>query len=290
MKLAISPCPNDTFIYEALVRDEAASGAGSVAFLDIAELNELARSPDGPDLVKVSCASAPRFLEHYTILPAGGAFSDAVGPLVVRGRDRLGGLPSSTDSVGLPGPGTSAHILWRTWLEARGLSAPEESFHRFDLLPSACARGDLDFAVVIHESRFTFRESGLEETQDLGRFWDETTHLPVPLGCLLCRRDRGEAFALEALEKVRASLREAWSRPEPTTPWIRSHAQEMEPSVQRQHIATYVTSRSLDCGEDGLAAMERLWTLAERHLADAGASPDRRRAALDEARRRLLRT
>jgi len=289
MRIAISPCPNDTFLYEALAREDASTG-GAVEFLDIAELNALANHPDGPDLIKVSCAAAPRFLERYTILPAGGAFSDAVGPLVVRPAGASEVLPNESSRVGLPGFGTSAHLLWRMWLESRDLSTATESFHRFDLLPAACARREIDFAVVIHESRFTFRESGLEEVQDLGKFWDETTHLPVPLGCLLCRRDRGETFATRALASVRESLRDAWARPEATTAWIREHAQEMSESVQRQHIATYVTPRSLDCGEDGLRAMERLWTLADRFLGGAGSSPESRHDALEEARRRLLRS
>lgn len=283
MNLAISPCPNDTFVYEDFVREIASEG-GTTTFLDIAELNALADLPDGPDLIKISCAAAPRFLERYRILPVGGAFSQAVGPLVVRSAQSSRLLPEASSVVGIPGPGTSGHILWRSWLESRGLPVPRERFLRFDLLPEACAKGDLDFAVVIHESRFTFHEAGLSEVQDLGLFWDRTEHLPVPLGCLVCRRDRGEAFARASVERIRASLRNAWSRSEPTTPWIGAHAQEMSPEVQRLHIATYVTERSFDCGEEGLAAMERLWQVAHSSLGPSGISLDLMRRSLDEAR------
>jgi len=284
MRIAISPCPNDTFIHEALVRDELASG-GRLEFLDIAELNALASDPDGPDLVKVSCAAAPRFLERYTLLPAGGAFSRAVGPLAVRSATRGGPF----ESVGLPGPGTTAHLLWRFWCSRQDFPPPAESFHRFDLLPGLCAGGQVDVAVVIHESRFTFQDAGLVEVQDLGRFWDAATGLPVPLGCLMVRRDRGQAFASETLERVRTSLRSAWSRPEPSTPWIRSHAQEMSEDVQRQHIATYVNELSLDCGEAGLQALARLWDLSQSQTGSCGASEEARRRALDETRGLLLR-
>lgn len=287
MNLAISPCPNDTFLYESFVRQANTTGGG-VSFLDIAELNALADHEDGPDLVKVSCAAVPRFLERYRLLPAGGAFSDAVGPLVVRAASSTQDLPSASSVVGIPGYRTSGHILWRHWLQARGLPVPQERFLRFDLLPEACASGEVDFAVVIHESRFTFREAGLVEVQDLGRHWDEIHHLPVPLGCLVCRRDLGEAFATDALEKVRESLRDAWSRPEMVTDWIGSHAQEMSPEVQRQHIATYVTPRSLDCGPEGLAAMDLLWRLCDANLGVFGASPALRKESLEEARRLLL--
>lgn len=282
MKIAISPCPNDTFIYESLVREDERRG-GEVAFLDIAELNALAGRPDGPDLLKVSCAAAPRFLEHYRILPAGGAFSDAIGPLVVRSAKRIPRIDRNT-RVGLPGSGTSAHILWRTWLASNSLDTPSEQYLRFDLLPGAVASDRLDAAVVIHESRFTFQEAGLAEIDDLGRFWDRTFHLPVPLGCLLVRRSLGEDFAHEALSRVRASLQAAWDRPQVDTPWIRSHAQEMEPVVLQQHISAYVTRRSADCGPDGLEAMATLWNLARTHLGDAGAPESQRAEALEELR------
>lgn len=287
MKIAISPCPNDTFIYESLVRRDAGNG-GTVEFLDIAELNALAGRDDGPDLLKVSCAAAPRFLRHYTILPAGGAFSDAIGPLVVRSaqgpRHELG----ESSLVGLPGKGTSAHILWRAWLASRGTPPPRESFLRFDLLPSGVSRREIDAAVVIHESRFTFLENGLEVIDDLGRFWDATWHLPVPLGCLLARRSNGTEFAEEALAKVRDSLDDAWRRAVLATPWIRSHAQEMDPHVLHQHIEAYVTPRSRDCGLEGLEAMRVLWKLAQTHLGDAGAPQEILDEALNETRSYLL--
>lgn len=282
MRIAISPCPNDTFIYESLAREDARCG-GSVEFLDIAELNALAERDDGPDLLKVSCAAAPRFLHRYRILPAGGAFSDAIGPLVLRSPSRALQFDAST-VVGLPGSGTSAHILWRTWLAHSGLPVPRETILRFDLLPGAVASGDLDAAVVIHESRFTFLEAGLAQVVDLGRFWDETRHLPVPLGCLLVRRSLGAAFAEDALASVVRSIDDAWARQELSTPWIRSHAQEMDSEVVKSHIRAYVTPRSRNCGEDGLRAMQSLWDLAQIHLGDAGANENQRRNALDELR------
>lgn len=287
MNLAISPCPNDTFLYEAFVRRLEADG-GTTTFLDIAELNALATQPGSPDLIKISCAAAPRFLDRYRLLPVGGAFSDGVGPLVVRSASSPGNLPGSTSVVGIPGQGTSGHILWRHWLRQSGLPVPLERFLRFDLLPSACASGEIDFAVVIHESRFTFQEAGLCEVQDLGRHWDATHHLPVPLGCLVCRRDLGESFARESVERIRDSLRTAWARPEPTTPWIGKFAQEMSPEVQRQHIATYVTPRSLDCGREGLEAMDLLWRLSEIELGPSGVSTSLMQASLEEARNLLL--
>lgn len=283
MKIAISPCPNDTFIFEHLAHDLLRDD-GEVLFLDIAELNALAGAGQGPELVKTSCASAPLFLDAYRLLPAGGAFSEAIGPLVLERPEPRG------DATALPGPRTSAHILWRLWLDATGLPVPPETFLRFDRIPAAVAEGEVRSGVVIHESRFTYHELGLRERVDLGRFWDERTGLPVPLGCVLVRRDLGDEGALATLERVRASLDSARSRPDVLSNWISGHAAEMSPEVQRQHIAAYVTDRSRDCGEAGLQALERLWDEGERFFGPWPVDRSARGRALDEARalRRLL--
>ena len=167
-RLAISPCPNDTFLFEGLV-DSLREGGGAVEFLDIAELNALSGSDDPPDVIKVSCASVPLFLPRFRILRCGGAFADAVGPLVLT-------LPQPEgEGVLLPGWRTSAHILWRLWCDRKGVAVPFEEFERFDRIPTAVATGRFRRGVVIHESRFTYRDLGLVEEVDLGRFWDEET-------------------------------------------------------------------------------------------------------------------
>jgi 1,4-dihydroxy-6-naphthoate synthase len=255
-RLAISPCPNDTFLFEGLV-ENLREGGGSVQFLDIAELNALSASDDPPDVIKVSCASVPLFLPRFRILRCGGAFADAVGPLV------LSRPQPSGEGVLLPGWRTSAHILWRLWCESTGLELPREEFDRFDRIPSAVAQGKFRHGVVIHESRFTYQDLGLQEVVDLGKFWDEITRTPVPLGCLVVRADRGEAFAHEVARSISSWAQTAMDRADPVTPFVSSLASEMAPEVQRLHIQTYATRRSIDCGAEGLAAMSRLWEIAE---------------------------
>ena len=261
-RLSISPCPNDTFLFEAMVKQVTESG-GQVDFLDIAELNRLASLEDGPDVIKVSCANAPAFLSHYRLLRCGGAFADAVGPLVLR---RPGSIPDSKGvaSCVLPGWRTSAHILWRKWLRACDYPQGAEAFMRFDQIPELVAHGEYQRGVVIHESRFVYKDYGLEEEVDLGRFWDEITKTPVPLGCVLVRKDRGLEFAEQIARFLVDGARNAFLRADPLTPFISSHAAEMSPEVQRQHIRTYVTQRSLDCDSDGLEALRLLWNEAEK--------------------------
>lgn len=275
VRLAISPCPNDTFLFEGMVGQVLSSG-GSVDFLDIAELNSLAASEDPPDVIKVSCASVPLFLPRFRLLRCGGAFAEAVGPLVLRKPAPEGA------GVLLPGWRTSAHILFRKWLQATGQAVPPEEFDRFDRIPAAVAQGRFRLGVVIHESRFTYRDLGLEEVVDLGRFWHDRTATPVPLGCVLVRADRGEVFARGIARSLVEWGRSAFDRPDSVTPFVSSHAAEMDPEVQRLHIATYATRRSLDCGDDGLRALESLWECAES-IQPWEAGPAIRRKALEEA-------
>lgn len=280
MILAISPCPNDTFLFEGLSRslDSLCPGeANGTRFLDIAELNALARTADGPDLIKISCASVPHLLEHYRLLPCGGAMGEGCGPLLLR---RPGEAPRTKFAV--PGHLTTAHVLLRFWLEGQAVPAPEEEFLRFDEIPRALLAGTHDHGVVIHETRFTYRELGLEMDVDLGEHWERVTGSPIPLGALLVRRDRGETFARKAVEAVRCSLDEAWARTDPVTPWIADHAQEIEQDVQRAHIATYVTPYSRDIGERGLDALRILWDCAGRILPEGHPSVEETEKALQE--------
>ena len=285
MNLAISPCPNDTFLFEEFLKDPdifPPTESDPVRFLDIAELNTLAASPDGPDLVKVSCASVPLFLKHYRLLPCGGAMGEGCGPLLLRAPGTTG-----LSRIALPGHGTTAHVLFRFCLSRQGLQPYplRESLVRFDEIPRRILDGSFDHGVVIHETRFTFRDMGLEQAVDLGEFWERETGSPIPLGALLLRRDHSEEFARRVVAAVGKSLDRAWARPEPITPWIASHAQEMASQVQRDHIATYVTAYSSDIGERGLAALDALWQATAPLLPEAWPDQGALHAALQETAR-----
>lgn len=279
VRLAISPCPNDTFLFEGLVQKLSSAG-GSVRFLDIAELNALHDDPDPPDVVKISCASAPLFLDRFRLLRCGGAFADAVGPLVLRCPE---GGPQEVSKIALPGWRTSAHILWRYWRDKMGIGDLPEEFLRFDRIPAAVADGRFSRGVVIHESRFTFGELGLEAEVDLGKYWDEQTRCPVPLGCLVVRRDRGEDFARGIAASIVDHATQAFERPDPVTDFVSRHAAEMSREVQALHIRTYATRRSVDCGTEGLEALRRLWDMAETSIAPWPADAEVRRKAISEA-------
>ena len=255
LTLGFSPCPNDTFIFHALV--SGAVTADGVTFIerleDVETLNRLAR--DGTlDITKISYGAIPYLLDKYILLRSGGALGRGCGPLLVArepmSRDALHGK-----RIAIPGHYTTANLLLRLYDPA--LSRGVETVYS-DILP-AVARGDADAGLIIHESRFTYPEQGLVCLQDLGEWWETETGLPIPLGGILARRSLGDA-AIQAVDRVLArSVGYAFAHPDASREYIQTHAQEMDPQVQQQHIDLYVNRFSEDLGPDGEAAVQALF-------------------------------
>ena len=250
LSLAVSPCPNDTFIFHALVHG-LVRGAPPVdlTFADVDVTNTAAEKGEF-DLVKVSYAALPWLLDDYHLLPCGGALGRGCGPLVLTGgrRDLTGA------TVAVPGDRTTAYLLLRLWSAdhppARIKVVP---FHR--IMPGV-ADGRYDAGLVIHEARFTYQRYGLTALADLGEWWEEDTGLPIPLGAILARR--GAVNPAEAAEWIRSSVSMAWADPDASRPFILANAQEMEPDVVQRHIALYVNEFTSDLGEEGYAAADAL--------------------------------
>jgi 1,4-dihydroxy-6-naphthoate synthase len=250
VKLAFSPCPNDTFVFHAWTHG-LIDGAPpvDVTFADIDVTNtaaELGRF----DVVKVSYAALPWLLDCYTLLPSGGALGRGCGPLVLT-RDELPDLDGRT--VAVPSERSTAYLLFRLW-------ATGQRPARIDVVPFASIMpgvrdGTYDAGLVIHEARFTFHEYGLRALVDLGEWWERDTGLPIPLGAILASRDL-DAPALTRV--VRASVEYAWAHPEASADYVAAHASEMSPDVQRQHIALYVNEFTRDLGDEGYAAAAAL--------------------------------
>ncbi len=258
LSLAYSPCPNDTFVFNALAHG-LVPGAPDMTVLhaDIDVTNTLAEK-GGLDLVKVSYAAVPWLLERYVLLPCGGAVGRGCGPLVVVSDAGISSLEGRT--VAVPGDRTTAYLLMRFWAEG---SAPlsVEVVPFAEIMPGV-AEGRFDAGLVIHEARFTYERHGLHALVDLGAWWERDTGLPIPLGAILARRGRVDPPA--ATEWVRASVRHAWADPAASRAYVLEHAQEMELDVVQQHIDLYVNAFTEDLGVDGLAAVETLLRRAER--------------------------
>jgi 1,4-dihydroxy-6-naphthoate synthase len=250
LSLAVSPCPNDTFVFHALVHG-LVPGAPPVdlTFADVDVTNTAAL--DGTfDLVKVSYAALPWLLGDYELLPCGGALGRGCGPLVLtRDRTDLNGA-----TVAVPGDRTTAYLLFRLWAaDQRPARIEVVPFHQ--IMPGV-AEGRFDAGLVIHEARFTYPRFGLTALADLGEWWEGDTGLPIPLGAILARK--GTVDPAEAAEWIRKSVSMAWANPDASREFVLANAQEMEPEVVRRHIGLYVNEFTLDLGPEGFAAADAL--------------------------------
>jgi 1,4-dihydroxy-6-naphthoate synthase len=254
VKLAFSPCPNDTFVFHAwvhgLIPDAPAVG---VTFADIDVTNGAAER-GAFDVVKVSYAALPWLMDRYALLPTGGALGRGCGPLVLS-RAPLRDLDGRT--VAVPSERSTAYLLMRLW--AAGQRPARIDVVPFAAIMPAVRDGMYDAGLVIHEARFTYADYGLQALADLGEWWEADTGLPIPLGAILARRTL-DAAALTRV--VRGSVEHAWAHPADSAAFVAAHAAEMSPDVQRQHIELYVNEFTRDLGEEGYAAAEALLTRA----------------------------
>ena len=264
LSLAISPCPNDTFVFHALVHGLIPGAPPmKVTHADVDVTNGAAER-GVYDLVKVSYAALPWLMNQYELLPCGGALGRGCGPLVLV-RD-----PAQTPSlagrrVAVPGDRTTAYLLMRLW--AAGEPPAKVVVVPFHEIMPAVAGGRYDAGLVIHEARFTYQRYGLHPLADLGAWWERETGLPIPLGAIIAKR--GVVDPDEAAGWIRDSLRLAWADPEATQEYVLAHSNELEPRIVSQHIELYVNGFTDDLGEEGYAAVETLL----RRAADAGLTP-----------------
>jgi len=283
LSLAISPCPNDTFVFHALVHGLIPGAPPvEVTYADV-DVTNTAAERGAYDLVKVSYAALPWLLDDYHLLPCGGALGRGCGPLVLTRGDRhsradqhdRGDRHSTGDqhdradltgaTVAVPGDRTTAYLLFRLWSADRPPARIEVvPFH--EIMPGVAA-GRYDAGLVIHEARFTYPRHGLTALVDLGEWWEADTGLPIPLGAILARR--GAVDPVAAADWIRCSVRQAWADPAGTRDYVLAHAQEMEPTVVDRHIALYVNEFTAELGDDGRAAVDALL----RRAAAAGLTP-----------------
>lgn len=253
--LGFSPCPNDTYIFNALVHGRiplSGFGLAGVRLEDVETLNEWALH-GRLDISKLSFHAFGHVATDYALLQAGAALGRGCGPLLIACN---GDKPRDmTDwTVAIPGTYTTAALLLRLFQPAcRHLVVM-----RFDRIMEAIAAGSVDAGVIIHESRFTYQGLGLHCIQDLGVWWEQTTGLPIPLGCIAIKKTLPDAVREEVDAAIAASIRWAETHPEEGWEYIQAHAQEMDPQVMRSHIDLYVNRYSRGLGEEGLHAVREL--------------------------------
>lgn len=264
LSLAISPCPNDTFAFHALVHGQVPGAPPvEVTYADV-DVTNTAAQRGGFDLVKVSYPAVPRLSDRYALLPCGGAVGRGCGPLLLtRGADLEPGA-----TVAIPGTLTTAYLLFRLWHAATagagelphaataGAGGPRVEVVPFHQIMPGVTDGRYNAGLVIHEARFTYPRYGLRAVVDLGAWWERDTGLPVPLGAILAHRERVDPD--QAAAWVRASVRAAWADPAASRDYVRRHAQELAPDVVERHIALYVNDFTEDLGAEGHHAVDTL--------------------------------
>jgi len=260
LTLGYSPCPNDTFIFDALVhrRIPLSDMVFHERLDDVETLNHLALR-GVLDLTKVSYHAFGHLRQDYALLHSGGALGRGCGPLVIAssplGMDQL-----RNRKIAIPGELTTANLLLQLYGEGFGQVVPMP----FDRILSTVARGELPAGVIIHESRFTYQQQGLHQVLDLGQWWEETTGKPIPLGGILVKRSLGPHLIAEIDAALRRSIEFAFAHPEISRPYIKAHAQELSDGVIDSHIGLYVNDFSLDLGREGLEAVTTLLARAEQ--------------------------
>lgn len=259
LTLAYSPCPNDTYIFSALTNGLLENAPPVRVHLeDIENLNNSALKGDY-ELTKVSYGAIPMLMGEYRILRAGGALGRGCGPLLVTRPECGTNLEDFKDRIiAIPGERTTAFMLLRLAMQSR----PQTLSLRFDRIVEAVANGTADAGLIIHESRFTYQETGLVNVVDLGDWWESRTRMPIPLGAILVRRDIDEASAREIDDAIVRSLRFARENESAVMKYVREHATEMQEDVMRRHIELYVNEYSEDVGEEGMAAVNELFSRA----------------------------
>jgi 1,4-dihydroxy-6-naphthoate synthase len=257
LRLGISTCPNDTFIYEALVRGmDGSPFQWDVTFADVQTLNEMVLAGE-LDVAKVSCGVLPLVQKDYELLSCGGAMGYGCGPLLLSSK-----TPASFDlskETVLPGKNTTASLLFRFWFaKTQGAKAPRVSYAFFNEVYDGLLKGQNAQGVVIHEKRFTWERDHLGLLADLGAFWEAETKSPIPLGCSVAKKTLGSATIATVESEIRRSLDLAYARPEPVSEFIREKAQIPDDTVILKHIRMFVTDFTRDMGESGRKALKIL--------------------------------
>jgi len=258
-EIGFSPCPNDTFIFDALVNHKIDTKGYTfkVHLQDVQTLNEWAIAGKLP-FSKISYGVWPLVKNNYALLNSGGALGKGVGPLLVykENASRLEGKPdASTMRVAIPGVNTTAHLLF-------SLAFPKvtnKEFLVFNEIENAVLHGKVDAGVIIHENRFTYADKGLSKWMDLGTYFEETFNAPIPLGGIIARNDVNEKDIAIVDDLIKQSVQYAFANSYDILPdYIKHHSQEMSEQVMRQHIDLYVNDFTIDMGDTGKKAIAQL--------------------------------
>lgn len=259
LSLAFSPCPNDTFIFDALVNKKIDTGGLDFepVLEDVETLNKWAL--EGKlDITKLSFPAFFQSLDNYVLLHAGSALGKGVGPLLISKHEmKNDGSVIKNKKVALPGANTTANLLF-SFAYPGSLN---KEFILFSAIEDAVINEETELGVIIHENRFTYRQKGLHKVTDLGEYWEQQMKVPIPLGGIAIKRSIDRQTSLKVDSLVRKSLEYAFANYPAITDYVKQHSQTMSEEVMRQHIDLYVNDYSLDIGNSGKKAVEILYSV-----------------------------
>lgn len=266
LTLGFSPCPNDTFIFDALIHNKIDTEGleFEVVFDDVETLNQKALRGE-LDITKLSFHAFAYVANKYALLDAGSALGFGVGPLLIS-KNQFQGELNADLKVGIPGKYTTANFLL-------GIAYPHlqnKEIMVFSEIEAELIDEKIDLGLIIHENRFTYQDKGLNKIVDLGDYWEKLTGCAIPLGGIVINRNLDREIQLKVNRLVRQSVEYAFAHPKSCIEFIREHAQEMDEAVMYKHIELYVNKYSINLGQEGRKAIDTLFTLAqERNLIPA---------------------
>ena len=252
--IGFSPCPNDTFIFDALVNKKIDTEGFDfeVVLEDVQTLNQFAINKK-LDISKISYGVLPLVVDHYLLLSSGGALGEGVGPLLIsKDYEVLSSIQERT--VAIPGVNTTAHMLFSYAFPL----VKKKQFLVFNEIEDAVLSGKADAGVIIHENRFTYQDRGLVKLMDLGEFWEKKTDAPIPLGGIIVRKEFDKSVQQKLERLIKKSLEYSFNHYPVISDFVSSHSEEMSEDVMRKHINLYVNDFSVDLGEKGKAAVNKL--------------------------------
>jgi 1,4-dihydroxy-6-naphthoate synthase len=258
LTLGFSPCPNDTFIFDAMIHGKIDTEGldFEVIMEDVEALNQRAFRKELA-ITKLSYHAFAYLTQEYALLESGSALGEGVGPLLIaKNLDVLDKI--NTASIAIPGKYTTANFLCSLAFPV-AQNKKELVFHDIE---DAILRGDVDAGVIIHENRFTYQNRGLVKLMDLGEYWETTTKMPIPLGGIVVKRDLPKTVQKKIQRILHRSVAFAFANPASSKDFVAKHAQEMEESVRQQHIDLYVNDYSKGLGKVGRAAVKYMFNTA----------------------------
>jgi 1,4-dihydroxy-6-naphthoate synthase len=273
LTLGFSPCPNDTFIFDALIHHKIDTEGleFEVSYDDVETLNQKALRGE-LDITKLSFHAFAYVANQYALLDAGSALGFGVGPLLISKNHFEGEADPKLQTanselrIGIPGKYTTANFLL-------GIAYPHLQNKQelvFSEIESALLNDQIDLGLIIHENRFTYQDRGLTKIVDLGDYWEKLTGCAIPLGGIVVNRNLDREVQLKVNRLIRQSVEFAFAHPKSGIDFIRQHAQAMEESVMYKHIELYVNKYSINLGEEGRKAVDTLFKLAqERNIIPA---------------------